>query len=161
VHSFLDGPRDTTLFHVLHRQLDLASIQRRPVSLAFLDVDDLTGFNRRHGWSAGTGLLGSISNVLTAIGPDVLAGRFGGDQFAAVLYAMSRRHAISRMREALHRITAIEVHGVIPCERPQISIGGATSRPDGTCVDLMRGAHDALVASKSAGGGRVTWTRRF
>jgi diguanylate cyclase (GGDEF)-like protein len=161
MRSFLDGPRETTLSHVLRRELDIGTTQLHPVSLAFLDVDDLTGFNQRHSWSAGTALLGSIADVLVALGPEVLAGSFGGDEFAAVLSGTNRRQARARMHQALNRITSIEIHGVTQGERPHVSVGGATSHPGCTFAELIRCAHDALVSSKSAGGGRVTWARNF
>lgn len=161
MRSFLDGPRDTTLSYVLSRELDLAAAKLRPVSLAFLDVGDLTGFNRRHGWNAGTALLGSIADVLVAMGPDVSVGSFGGDEFAVVLPGIGRRHAKARMHEALGRIATIEVHSATQVERPYASVGGATSGANCTSADLIRNAHDALVASKSAGGGGVTWARSF
>jgi diguanylate cyclase (GGDEF)-like protein len=156
VRSFLDGPRDTTLFHVLAHEMD-AAVRSRSVSLAFLDIDDLTGFNDRHGWELGTLLLDRVAETLTATGPHVSAGSFGGDEFAVVFFGTSRRSARARIHRALAHIASIEVVTGDRYERPYASVGGATSRAGCTPADLMRAAHDALVTSKRAGGRRVTW----
>jgi diguanylate cyclase len=156
VRSFLDGPRETTLFYVLAHEVD-AAVERRTMSIAFLDIDDLTGFNDRHGWDLGTLLLERVGETLTAIGPDVLAGSFGGDEFVVVFPGTSRRSARARMHGVLAHIASIEIVSGDRRERPYASVGGATSHAGWTPAGLMQAAHDALVISKRAGGRRMTW----
>jgi GGDEF domain-containing protein len=64
-----------------------------PVALLVLDLDAFSSLNAAHGHLAGDQILARVADVIRqAIAPDGVVGRFGGDEFVALLPAGRRTH---------------------------------------------------------------------
>ncbi len=131
-------------------ELERARRSGRPLTLAYLDIDDFKAINDRHGHKAGDALLRAVAEGLRAQlrKTDTLA-RLGGDEFAVLLpetEASQAREALDRARGALHeRLRA----GGWPAT---VSVGAATFLKPPAGVDEMIQKADALMYSVKGGG---------
>ena len=160
-HDTLTGLPNRSLF--LER-LEQALRDRAPdqaVGVLFVDLDDFKTVNDTFGHGAGDELLvgvgGRLQNALRS--GDVVS-RFGGDEFAVLLYDGGADRALglaNRLLGVLRAPFALSV-GMASGR----ASGGlvTTSRNDGTPVseqaaELLRRADLAMYAAKAAGDGRV------
>lgn len=127
-----------------------------PLSLILIDVDLFKQLNDALGHQEGDGCLVSVAQALRAVLPrktDML-GRYGGDEFAAVLPSTNLKDAevvAQRLWEAVHGL-GIEIPG--PAIRKiSVSVGVAscTEFHHRTVKDLISAADKALYNAKSAG----------
>ncbi len=138
----------------LEEELKRAQRYGHPVSLLFLDVDDLKQVNDRYGHLQGDELLRHVGSTLTAVlrASDVAA-RFGGDEFVILLPETGREEA-SRAAERLLADAApcpLLTGGSIPL---RMSIGVSWLPMDGSYdVDLLRLADEAVYRAKQQGTG--------
>ncbi|MDP2660610.1 MAG: diguanylate cyclase [Dehalococcoidia bacterium] len=138
----------------LEEELKRARRYGHPISLLFLDVDDLKQVNDRYGHLQGDELLRHVGSTLTAVlrGSDVAA-RFGGDEFVILLPETGREEA-SRAAERLLAQAApcpLLTGGSIPLS---MSIGVSWLPMDGSYdVDLLRLADEAVYRAKQQGTG--------
>jgi diguanylate cyclase (GGDEF)-like protein len=133
--------------------LDAALASGRLPSIAFLDLDDFKNINDTLGHEAGDLLLVYLAQRLqSAVGPDDLVARFGGDEFA-VLVAGDVEIVAKNLLEALRRPAVLHGREL----RLQVSIGVTTAGAGNTSTsDMLRRADMAMYAAKRTGGG---WTR--
>jgi diguanylate cyclase (GGDEF)-like protein len=137
--------------------LDRVTRTDRPLSLAFLDLDDFTALNEHQGNAAGDQLLHGVAQEWSALaGADVLLARYRGDRFAMLLPASTGEATALLERFRAEGRTAV-----------QFSAGIAGRRPDDTPAALSGRAEAALDEARRAGGERVfcsadaaadTWT---
>jgi two-component system cell cycle response regulator len=119
-----------------------------PLSLLLLDLDHFKQINDRFGHQFGDTYLNKMADVLRGIiREDVdYAFRFGGDEFAVVIYA-DYALACEKAQQALQMMEG------------RVSIGIATinaATPDDLAVDeFFRHADDALYQAKNRGRGRI------
>ncbi|MDO8689100.1 MAG: diguanylate cyclase [Dehalococcoidia bacterium] len=138
----------------LEEELKRARRYGHPVSLLFLDVDDLKQVNDRYGHLQGDDLLRHVGSTLTAVlrASDVAA-RFGGDEFVILLPETGREEA-SRAAERLLAEAApcpLLSGGSIPLS---MSIGVSWLPMNGSYdVDLLRLADEAVYRAKQQGTG--------
>jgi diguanylate cyclase (GGDEF)-like protein len=130
-----------------------AARRQRPLSVLFVDVDNLKDVNDRDGHARGDALLRTVAQTLRAhLRPVDIAARAGGDEFIVILPETDAHGALSvavRLRAALHG----ELDDALSAT---VSIGCATAPVDGTTVDgLVRAADLAMYAAKRTGRDRV------
>ena len=134
---------------------------RRSLALLLIDVDHFKAYNDRYGHQAGDDALREIAQSAQSfmIRPlDVLT-RYGGEEFAAILYDVdsSVAHEMGeRMRKAVAAL-AIEHRGSKTAETVTISVGIAALEPTGG-RDARGGlqlADQALYEAKTRGRNRV------
>ncbi len=119
-----------------------------PLSLVLLDLDFFKDINDQHGHQYGDGYLIRMAQTLrSVIREDVdCAFRFGGDEFAMMIYA-DHRTACLKARQVLQRMDT------------RVSIGIATidqrTPDDVTLEDFIHQADIALYDAKHRGRGRV------
>jgi diguanylate cyclase (GGDEF)-like protein len=122
----------------------------RPVSLAYIDVDDFKKVNDSLGHQMGDELLRAIARALTqtARGGD-LAARLGGDEFAVLLEETDQDGARAFLLRAREHLTATLALG------PRVvttSVGAVTFVQAPSDIEALVQKADALMyAAKSAG----------
>jgi diguanylate cyclase (GGDEF)-like protein len=127
-------------------------LDETPLSLALFDCDRFLQFNERYGHSGGDRLLQSIADIIREIaGHDVIASRYGGDEFALLFHKQEREQAflcVERIRAAIENLS-ISVDGDEPITGATISGGIASFPIDGrTQAELIRKADQALYRAK-------------
>ena len=151
--DFLTGVANRRAFYEVLEK-DLARIGRsgRPVSLAYLDIDDFKALNDSMGHQAGDEVLAGVGSALArGIRAGDLAARFGGDEFVVFLPGAGEPEAkgvLSRLAESL---SAMAEKGRWPVT---FSIGMVVASSSSvTAQDLLREADRLLYEAKSSGKG--------
>lgn len=145
---------NTRAFHDEGRRL-LALCRRngRPVTIAYIDVDDFKTVNDRWGHKAGDELLRQVGALLRAsVRPSDLSARLGGDEFALLLPELGSSEAAA----TLERLRALLAD---PARLPSpvtCSIGVVTfmTAPD-DLDEVLRRSDARMYAAKQAGKNRA------
>lgn len=136
-----------------------AQRERRPLALAFIDLDHFKNVNDRYGHEAGDDALRRVARVLgheTHPSP-ALTARLGGDEFIAVWYDLGAAAAARLADRFTHAVEDLQVrnHGQGSTVLT-VSVGVSTAQPDDKALagDCMRRADQALYEAKQAGRNR-------
>jgi len=125
-----------------------------PLSIAFIDLDDMKRVNDELGHAGGDEMLRTLSSsVLATIRETDIFGRVGGDEFALILPDTDEQRALT----AIQRLRGV-VNGRTGEEIPYISVsvGVVTFRRDPPeASDALRAADSLMYVAKRAGGNRV------
>jgi diguanylate cyclase len=120
------------------------------------DIDHFKRVNDTYGHLTGDSVLRGVASILEKrLRPNDRLGRYGGEEFCAVLPETPAASA-ARIAEELRAL--IEEHAFVSDEREvhvTISIGGATLREDMHVHDLYRAADEMLYKAKREGRNRV------
>ena len=136
------------------RLLRLCRRGRRPVTLAYLDLDDFKAVNDLHGHLAGDDLLRAVGHALqSTVRLSDLAARLGGDEFAVLLPELGADEAgqaVTRIRDA---ITQVLRRAPAPVT---LSIGAVTwlAAPDDV-ETMVQKADSVMYAMKKEGKNRI------
>lgn len=138
-------------------ELDRCSRDGTPLSFAIVDLDHFKKVNDAWGHAAGDEVLKTLAETCRrALRPADLFGRFGGEEFVALLPDTGPDDAAD-IAERLRRLT--EETGIATPEgviRVTLSAGHTTALPGDTPEDLLRRADSALYESKRSGRNRVS-----
>jgi diguanylate cyclase (GGDEF)-like protein/PAS domain S-box-containing protein len=136
------------------RFFDLAhqAIDKGASAALFLDLDGFKEVNDGHGHGVGDRVLAEIGARLAAVVEDeVLLGRVGGDEFAAICPRTMPAEEVERLAE---RLTGA-VRPPIPSDAGEIALGssmGVAVRREGEALASLLGRADrALLAVKASG----------
>ncbi len=136
-------------------QFDLVAGGAGDLSVLFLDTDHFKNFNDTYGHAVGDRVLVQLGKTLTAAMPDAgLVSRYGGEEFAVVLPATSRRDA-ARLAEQLRQ--QIEHSSVMSDDGEALHITASigVSTFEGVFFDnveqLVKAADQGVYAAKAAG----------
>ncbi|HET9032815.1 MAG TPA: GGDEF domain-containing protein [Dokdonella sp.] len=141
------------------RQLISPAPAESRFALLLVDLDHFKRVNDTNGHAAGDMVLREVVNRIQRVlhKRDAL-GRFGGEEFVALLHASDAHHAM-RMAEQIRSAigaTPIDVGG--PQLAITVSIGVAVHEIDGESLDELLGRADrALYRAKNAGRNRVAF----
>lgn len=96
----------------LHYNLDLATREQQPISIAYFDLDDFKRINDTQGHAAGDRVLQLVAQTLAdSIRRTDTVGRLGGDEFALLMPGLNQQAAetvIAKVRAALQQTFATE-----------------------------------------------------
>jgi diguanylate cyclase (GGDEF)-like protein len=144
----LDNRR--AFFEQLTYSLALAARDRRPLTLAYLDLDEFKRINDVHGHAAGDRVLRIVARTLSqALRRSDTVARLGGDEFALLLPGTEQAGAeslIAKARQALYEAFRTE------SARPTCSVGAVTFAEPPLDVERAIAAADALMYQVKARG---------
>ncbi len=127
-------------------------IEREPVAMALLDLDDLKTINDSLGHGRGDDLVRTIgARIAATLGPHDLVTRFGGDEFGVLLADSTPERAvkeIERVLRAIHRPILLGDRDVRLTASAGIAVGHDVET-------IVRDADIAMYAAKAAGKDRV------
>lgn len=127
-------------------------------SVLMIDVDYFKNCNDRYGHVAGDILLKRIAQVLkTTVGPEHLISRYGGEEFAMILFEKDKKNAIRISEDIRKRLEG----SVFTLRRDQVgitvSIGISSFPEDGHLTEaLLKKADENLYKAKQ-GGRNLVW----
>jgi diguanylate cyclase (GGDEF)-like protein len=128
-----------------------------PFAVAFADIDHFKAVNDQYGHAGGDTALVAVADMLrTALGPQDMVARIGGEEFAMLLPCSDLSDALA-IAERL-RATIQNVNFKIDDKSLSVtvSIGVAMSREPHRSMDaLLHAADTALYAAKGEGRNRV------
>jgi len=148
------------LMERLERELSRSARYERPLAVIFFDLDRFKNINDTYGHQFGDRVLRELARIATRAVRNIdLVGRYGGEEFVAVLpetdgaqariVAERLRTAVMRQRFDLPSGAEVSV---------SISAGIAVFPDSGTTLDaLLRAADTALYAAKSGGRNQVRY----
>ncbi len=143
------------------KEIARAARDRHTVALMIIDMDRFKEVNDTHGHLVGDAVLIAVAERLTAeLRQYDSIGRFGGEEFVAVLPEVDLETARGISQRILSRIRELEVFSpdapTVPLGGFSASIGLALYPDAGADVEgLLHVADSALYAAKSAGRDRV------
>ncbi|MGH8156837.1 MAG: sensor domain-containing diguanylate cyclase [Rhodanobacter sp.] len=135
----------------------LASETPRPIALLFLDLDHFKLLNDYRGHNTGDRALVAVAKSLIAeLRPSDLLGRYGGEEFVALLDGTSAQQAMQVATRLCRRVHRLEIPVSEAAQLLSISIGIAM-RQDGDGVEsLVERADQAMYDAKLNGRNRVS-----
>ena len=123
----------------------------------FADIDSFKNVNDTHGHEVGDRVLRMVARTLqNSVRSFDIVGRWGGEEFLAVIANVNEDHLSSVARKLCHLVgksSFPEGRGTI---RVTVSIGGTLVRPDDTAETLVKRADRLMYRSKAAGRNRFT-----
>ena len=145
----------------LENRLNIAIAENRqiqsPIGLLFFDIDNFKGFNDNYGHEVGDKILrmvvGNLNHNLRAT--DVI-GRWGGDEFLAILYNVQDEmdlQNIARKLSDLVKCSRLDLAG--KNLTVTVSIGATLLNSEDMVDSLIRRADQLMYQSKQAGRNRI------
>lgn len=151
----------TTWHHVAGRELARAAREEHGAAILIIDMDNFKRINDNFGHLVGDDVLKAVADCLAEEmrGYDSI-GRFGGEEFVAVLSDVDELTALTISERIRKRIAQLEVHArdgeQVALGALSASIGLACFPEHGSEVEvLLHAADSALYAAKRAGRNRV------
>ncbi|HEY8522112.1 MAG TPA: GGDEF domain-containing protein [Gammaproteobacteria bacterium] len=140
----------------------VAERDKQPLAVLFVDVDYFKRYNDEYGHQAGDTTLKRVAAVVRAMArrPLDVAARFGGEEFAVVLYGTGPAAAGEIADDLRRRVEALCIeHRASLCGSAfvTVSVGVAAVQPQGgrSFEGALQLADQALYRAKSAGRNRV------
>lgn len=134
-----------------------------PLAIAFLDLDDFKAVNDRFGHAAGDATLVLTARALEAtIRAGDVAARFGGDEFAAILWRSSpadAEHVGRRLRDGIVAALSSSPEtakvsasvGVVYFPTCPADVRAALAQADGAMYEAKRGGKGRVIFRSGAG----------
>jgi diguanylate cyclase (GGDEF)-like protein len=151
-------------FDLLEAECRRSARDATPLAIVMIDLDSFHAYNERYGHPGGDRCLQRVAATMVHAlrRPSDFLGRYGGEEFVAVLPATDASGAAivaERMRAAVEALAI--PHVASPCARiVTISAGFANRAPDGGAEQLVAAADAALLAAKDAGRNQVVGNAR-
>jgi diguanylate cyclase (GGDEF)-like protein len=137
----------------LHEAVSQARPQHQPLALIFLDMDHFKSVNDRYGHQTGDACLRAVAAAIAdELRPTDSLGRYGGEEFVALLPATTHEQAMAVGERIRRSIESLHVHARGNSLQTTISMGVASlTGPADTADDLIARADAALYRAKTLG----------
>lgn len=137
----------------LHDAVAQARPQHEPLALIFLDMDHFKSVNDRFGHQSGDACLRAVAEaIVDELRPSDSLGRYGGEEFVALLPATTHEHAMAVGERIRRSIEALQVHARGNTFQTTVSMGVASLMgANDTADDLIARADAALYRAKTLG----------
>ncbi len=144
----------------LHSEFLFARRQDTPLGLLFIDIDRFKQVNDTRGHAMGDAVLKLVASSIQRMmrSEDVLV-RYGGEEFVAIVRAMSWRNLEILGTRVCRRVNALVFELSGHNFTVSVSVGGAYTDPNARCDSaeaLLSLADQALYRAKASGGIRVS-----
>jgi len=150
-------PNRRALEHDLDRETHRGNRSGRPPALIIFDIDRFKAINDRHGHEAGDRVLATVGfAVRRSLRPTDTVGRWGGDEFLAILPETGLDEAVG-LAERIRRILATEA-ALQAGVSVTASLGVTRYRPGESIGETIARADRALYTAKSRGRNRTEST---
>lgn len=134
----------------------LANEPPRPIALLFLDLDHFKLLNDQQGHNTGDRALVAVARALTTeLRPSDLLGRYGGEEFVALLDGTRPEQAMHVATRLCRRVHRLEIPVSSDSLLLSISIGVAIRQDDENLESLVDRADQAMYDAKLDGRNRV------
>lgn len=133
-----------------------ATTQGQPLALLFLDLDNFKSLNDKQGHAAGDRALVAVAAALRhELRPADLLGRYGGEEFVAMLHGIDQEQAMQVATRLCRRVHRLEIPVDGKSLMLSISIGVAMRSPGDTVESLVERADQSMYGAKVNGRNRV------
>lgn len=156
--------------HLAQRELARADRDGYDVAVLIIDIDRFKLVNDRYGHLVGDRVLHHVAKALAAgVREYDTVGRFGGEEFVAVLPNAGDADALVVAERLRSRVNELRIGALLDGPAPEgaaehalaVSIGVSSTRHDGSEVpDLLVAADAALYRAKAGGRNRVVLADR-
>lgn len=149
---------DPAMEQLFARRSRVSVEERVPLAAIMFDLDHFSELNNLHGHQVGDEVLRAFGAVLRArMRSTDLVARFGGEEFAAILFRATIEDAMRIAEEVREQLAATPILGVSGEElSATVSAGCAAIAPEReSAEELLRAADVALYMAKRAGRDRV------
>ncbi len=152
-------PNRRSILEVLGRESARARRYAEPLAVLMIDIDHFKEVNDTHGHAAGDAVLKGVASTLhSTVRDSDFAGRYGGEEFLAILPHQDERGALIAAERIRRKIADSEMG---PDRlKVTVSIGVGAMAADGVDAMLSR-ADRAMYAAKAAGRNRVSAEERI
>jgi diguanylate cyclase (GGDEF)-like protein len=153
----IDAKTGTLHYRVWYRSASLEvqrlTAERRPWAVLFADLDHFHDFNQRHGHLIGDQALAVTADAIrAALPPGTLIGRFGGEEFCALLPGAVGATGLAAAERVRLRVNGMRSPLVAERITVSIGVGIVPGGETGTSVsDAMDRADSALYLAKQSG----------
>ncbi|MGV8905462.1 MAG: diguanylate cyclase [Acetobacterium sp.] len=139
-------------YATLYKVMDEAKKNERPVSLLFFDIDDFKLYNDLYGHTNGDDALKRIAQIIMdSLGTEFVACRYGGEEFAVLMYNIEEDKAMEYARYLCNRIANEHFYGqeYLPTENLTVSVGVSEyPQKANDAKELVAQADEALYRAK-------------
>lgn len=151
------------LTHILNRRAWTEGVREifatapgQPLVLLFLDLDNFKSLNDKQGHAAGDRALVAVAAALRhELRPADLLGRYGGEEFVAMLYGIDQEQAMQVATRLCRRVHRLEIPVDDKISALSVSIGVAVRSPGDTVESLVERADQAMYRAKLHGRNQV------
>jgi len=134
----------------------LATNPERSIAMLFLDLDHFKTLNDLQGHAAGDRALVAVAEVLSnELRPTDLLGRYGGEEFVAMLHDVNQEQAMHVATRLCRRVHRMEIPVNLNDLRLSVSIGLAMRSMGDTLETLIERADQAMYYVKLHGRNQV------
>jgi diguanylate cyclase (GGDEF)-like protein len=134
----------------------LATNPERSIAMLFLDLDHFKTLNDLQGHAAGDRALVAVAEVLSnELRPTDLLGRYGGEEFVAMLHDVNQEQATHVATRLCRRVHRMEIPVNLNDLRLSVSIGVAMRSMGDTLESLIERADQAMYYVKLHGRNHV------